>query len=262
MTGYPIGASRVRVSTDDLIIRSLRRDGQKDVPRVAKKRCPACGSEKPVSEFSKAVGKPDGYRTLCRECDGRHAVEYAQRIADRDFAEIKPAGKKMCCLCHRDLPVDDFNYCRSHPDGLKSHCLECGKEYKQRHYEKNRADYENRADEYRRKYHDRRKAYAAVDAAVKRGELIRPETCSRCGKNGTIVAYHGDYDEPLEVVWLCLSCNRQIHADLRKGRNRRLTPGGGTSAGVFRGRPYLFRRRIEYTGPRSSLVGQHLRKSA
>jgi hypothetical protein len=192
----------------------------KDVPRIKMKRCPMCGSEKPTSEFSIAIGKPDGYRTFCKECDKHRAAEYAERIADRDFEEIKPAGKKTCTLCHRRLPVENFNYCRSNADGLLSHCRECGKDYKRKHYEQNRDDYEKRADEYRRRHPDRRRAYAAVDAAIKTGELVRPDTCSKCGKGGGTVAYHRDYDEPLEVVWLCLSCSRQLHADLRKGRNK------------------------------------------
>lgn len=192
----------------------------KDLPRATTKRCPMCNSEKPVSEFSEALGKPDGYRTLCKECEKRHAAERAQTIADRDFEEIQPAGKKTCSLCHRRLPAEDFNYCRSNPDGLLSHCRECGKEYKREHYEQNRDDYQRRADEYRRAHGDRRRAYAAVDAAVKKGDLIRPNICSKCGKGGMIVAYHHDYNDPLEIEWLCLSCNRQRHADLRRGRIR------------------------------------------
>jgi ribosomal protein S27AE len=46
--------------------------------------------------------------------------------------------------------------------------------------------------------------------------LIRPDTCSKCGESGYIVAHHHDYDKPLDVIWLCLRCDRQLHADLKR----------------------------------------------
>jgi hypothetical protein len=65
-------------------------------------------------------------------------------------------------------------------------------------------------------------ATARVTAAVRRGELIRPESCELCGRSkpaispdipGTrrksiIVAHHHKgYDFPLDIWWVCQSCN-------------------------------------------------------
>ena len=52
--------------------------------------------------------------------------------------------------------------------------------------------------------------------AIKEGELTRPDTCSKCGKSRDIVAHYIDYSRPLDVVWLCISCDRQLHADLKR----------------------------------------------
>lgn len=61
------------------------------------------------------------------------------------------------------------------------------------------------------------RAHRAVRSAIKRGDLIRPKCCSRCGlspmkKNGIsgIEAHHHDYIRPLEVEWLCPTCHRRI----------------------------------------------------
>lgn len=40
--------------------------------------------------------------------------------------------------------------------------------------------------------------------------------CSRCGKSGEeqrIELHHPNYDEPLEVVWLCKSCHMEVHSE-------------------------------------------------
>lgn len=53
-------------------------------------------------------------------------------------------------------------------------------------------------------------AHQQVAAAIKRGELTRPEVCG-CGNSGPIHGHHPDYSKPLEVIWLCRSCHRQLH---------------------------------------------------
>ena len=61
----------------------------------------------------------------------------------------------------------------------------------------------------------RHRAWHLVALALKSGELVRPSTCSRCGKGGVIEGHHTLYEKPLEVVWLCRSCHRRLHRELR-----------------------------------------------
>ena len=51
-------------------------------------------------------------------------------------------------------------------------------------------------------------AHEAVNTAVRRGKMIRPEKCQRCGAGGRIEAHHEDYSRKLDVEWLCRSCHR------------------------------------------------------
>lgn len=183
---------------------------------VAHKRCPVCGEEKDICEFYKAAGKPDGHRTLCKQCDGKRSTEYAKKIADRDFDVIKPEGMKLCCFCHRSLPVAEFNYCRSNADGFANYCRACGIEYKQQHYRERQEEYYYRTTAWKQKHPERERAYRTVQAALNRGEIVRPESCTKCGRRGHIVAHHDEYEDPLDCKWLCLSCSRQVHADKRR----------------------------------------------
>lgn len=45
--------------------------------------------------------------------------------------------------------------------------------------------------------------------AIKTGKLVRPDACSRCGKECRPEAAHHDYAKPLDVIWLCRSCHRK-----------------------------------------------------
>ncbi len=91
------------------------------------------------------------------------------------------------------------------------------------------------------------KANQAVANALREGILIRPEVCSSCGYrvpvefvrqslsqykkysrpdklkvtlneycSRFIKAHHYDYSQPLEIVWLCVSCHVKVHRALHQ----------------------------------------------
>lgn len=60
-------------------------------------------------------------------------------------------------------------------------------------------------------------ATKAVRRAIRDGKLIR-QPCEMCGLDGTypkgrpkVHAHHDNYDKPLDVRWLCVSCHRKVH---------------------------------------------------
>lgn len=82
------------------------------------------------------------------------------------------------------------------------------------------------ANRYRENHPDRIRANALVAMAIRKGELIRPDTCGKCGMpprtdKQSIHAHHDDYTKPLDVRWLCPSCHRQFHL-LLEGRPPKL----------------------------------------
>lgn len=51
------------------------------------------------------------------------------------------------------------------------------------------------------------KARQAVRRALKAGTLVKPDRCSECNEKRAILAHHEDYDQPLQVIWLCYTCH-------------------------------------------------------
>lgn len=59
---------------------------------------------------------------------------------------------------------------------------------------------------------EKQRARGKVREAVRKGLLVRPETCSECGNvHPNIQAHHHDYSKSLEVQWLCSKCHARIH---------------------------------------------------
>src|SRR3990167_11210832 len=54
-----------------------------------------------------------------------------------------------------------------------------------------------------------------VHYALALGRLVR-QACEQCGEPKTD-AHHDDYSKPLDVRWLCRSCHRIFHSELKAG---------------------------------------------
>jgi predicted transcriptional regulator len=57
-----------------------------------------------------------------------------------------------------------------------------------------------------------------VEQAIEDGILKRPDCCEQCGSSGkfrdgrtAIQAHHCDYNQPLDVMWLCQKCHHEWH---------------------------------------------------
>lgn len=51
----------------------------------------------------------------------------------------------------------------------------------------------------------------AVNNAVKRGDLVKPQACESCGQEKRLTGHHDDYTKPLSVRWLCYGCHGKEH---------------------------------------------------
>ena len=132
---------------------------------------------------------------------------------------------KTCNKCDQCKPRDDFYRHPMMRDGFLGHCKECHKagvaaRYKStRHahslYEHKRfkdparkakvAEYQRR---YRARHPDRYAARTAVMNAIRDGRLFR-QPCRACGEPKA-QAHHENYAYPLDVIWECFKCHREI----------------------------------------------------
>jgi uncharacterized protein with PIN domain len=73
-----------------------------------------------------------------------------------------------------------------------------------------------------------------VEYAVRKGILVRKDTCEKCGGSGVfkdgrnrIQAHHDDYNKPLTVRWLCQKCHHGWHKE-NHAREREVQRGLST----------------------------------
>ena len=128
----------------------------------------------------------------------------------------------ICNDCNQDLPSEAFYM------SLRTTCKECQKakmvgiyqrpEYKKRNARRQR---EWRGIPENGAKHDAR---LAVRAAVKAGNIIKPDACVVCGSDKDIQGHHEDYTKPLEVAWLCRDCHANYHAFKAKIQGSALPP--------------------------------------
>lgn len=147
------------------------------------------------------------------------------------MAENSKLATKSCFKCGADKPLHEFYRHPKMADGRFNKCKECNKrDVRQnrkakidyyRTYDKKRGN--RQTTEYQQAYKDafpkKTQARAMVGNAVKGGKLYKPKLCQECGSGGRIHGHHDDYDNPLDVRWLCAACHRQWHVKNGEGKN-------------------------------------------
>lgn len=158
---------------------------------------------------------------------------------------------KCCYICLHEKPLTDFLNSSVRKDGKRGECRDCGRKVKRKkgktpeQVRRNNArqretgytkKYRRESPVYRaaerarrsRKYHSnpeyRRKVREKLDAAktpeksyarkmvsraLKAGKIAKSQ-CA-CGSLRNLQAHHGDYNKPLDVIWMCASCHAKHH---------------------------------------------------
>lgn len=58
-----------------------------------------------------------------------------------------------------------------------------------------------------------KKAHKLTQQALATGKLMRPNSCEDCGRIGWVLAHHDDYNNPLDIRWLCGRCHNLVHGE-------------------------------------------------
>lgn len=134
--------------------------------------------------------------------------------------------EKECFKCRAVKPIADFYRHAYMFDGYLNKCKECTKAdaklVRQRRpahylaYDRARGSARGeRGETYIKKPRahtllpGRQAAHAAVQKAIKTGNLVRPAACSECRRECKPEAHHDDHREPLAVMWLCRQCHKK-----------------------------------------------------
>lgn len=120
----------------------------------------------------------------------------------------------QCNKCHQEKPLSDFHKLKGNK--YRKTCKLCIREYdkspirKKRHNAwrnspKGKLRIKQYNNENKEEIRLRKRAQNAVHVAI-RNKILKRKPCEICG-NLKAQAHHEDYNEPLEVKWLCQSCH-------------------------------------------------------
>lgn len=137
---------------------------------------------------------------------------------------------KQCFKCLQEKPFSEFYRHGQTKSLLFGKCKQCTREDARRN-RMNRLEYYREYDckraqlphrkalalkntrKARKRIHRYTASHDAVDAAIKKGKLVR-QPCQMCGTKDWVAAHHDDYSQPLAVMWLCPVHHKARHAFL------------------------------------------------
>lgn len=138
-------------------------------------------------------------------------------------------GLKKCFACGLHLPISEFYKHPKMADGRLGKCKICQRNAvtknreknleRIRNYDRERSKLPHRkisiseiSTKWRKADPRRVRCHNAVARALRAGRLHK-HSCERCGEL-KVYAHHDNYDEPLNVMWLCQPCHKVRHKEL------------------------------------------------
>ena len=151
------------------------------------KICKKClGDPQALSEFYKCKNTLDGHTGACKTCI---------KLASRKYRE---ANLEYVKAYDRNRP----NYLERNASNLE----------RRKHYSLEQLEAERLA---KLAWAKRNRIKKNAHQAVRRSNLTAPTNCEHCNTFGIdLEAHHADYNKPLEVIWLCITCHGIEHKRL------------------------------------------------
>lgn len=169
-----------------------------------RKKCSVCGRRRSIHMFDEDKTSPDGYRAMCKECRKVRLDEYRR-------SEKGIENEQRYVVSTRKRRLVDEGYAQRRRDIVNRSSDR--PEYRERLREKQKTPHGLKA----------KRASGAVDRAIARGDIVRPDACEICGdkpgedKRGRSKVrawHHKGYDEEykLDVKFVCPRCLNRIKA--------------------------------------------------
>ncbi len=144
---------------------------------------------------------------------------YYQRNREKILARLKERYANLSTGEREDIIERQKRWARENSEKIKIY-KKCNalrlKEYYKKWYElngRNRADnYSEKILEWQKEHPDRVIIARRLRYAVQTGKIIKPVICSKCGCKAKIQAHHYNYENHMNVVWLCSSCHKKEHS--------------------------------------------------
>lgn len=141
---------------------------------------------------------------------------------------------KVCTICKEDKSISEYYpiyYKKLNKTYLQSRCKSCDKIVKNKWSSENKAEIREQKRDYRERTREERniqsknyyrkadpkkiKARSILGYHVRYGKIIKPELCEGCMEKQELHGHHIDYDKPLDVKWLCITCHAKEHVRIK-----------------------------------------------
>lgn len=122
---------------------------------------------------------------------------YMKMYYEEHREELKAYSKNR----REEYPEYNKNWREEHPEERKEYYTRYNKEHPEK------------MKRYREEHPEKVICQNAINSLIRSGKLIR-QPCSLCGKPKAH-AHHPDYNKPLDVIWLCQSHHKQLHANAK-----------------------------------------------
>lgn len=194
------------------------------------KRCTKCSEVKPIELFNRDGRSKTGYGSWCKACHVAKNRQWQRDNPDKVRARNERWEKKnpeyMRRKWHRQWLKKKAGGYSSTPKvrAWRERNREHVRDYANTRYHTEPERAKRWAMTWQRKNAERvaviRRATHLVQAALKRGALVKGTKCEFCGASGApLEAAHWDYSRPLDVKWLCRPCHRKWDHEFPKSKS-------------------------------------------
>jgi hypothetical protein len=180
--------------------------------------CKECGIEKNESEFFKHRNSFQGKCKLCRreqikKLEKNNPEKYKKKERERNLIRNATNERKLWREKNREKNEKNIALqCRKYRTENKENLYEKAKLWR----EKNKEKYCQSIKRHHEQNPHKRRARQRLFYHIKKGNMTRPNFCSKCNKECIPEAHHEDYTKALDVKWLCRSCHGYEHRIIKE----------------------------------------------
>jgi hypothetical protein len=179
------------------------------------KKCWRCKEEKDESEYGKNKNQKDGLWGYCKPCVSEMGKAERTKRPDYFREKSKQYREKNADKWKETCRKNYLKYQEEKKNQQRKYYWENQQEIRKKANKRNQTpEVRAKRKEYRQRTKERfsetHPAHKMVMYAIKLGLLMRPENCELCKKECRPEGHHNDYSKPLEVIWVCRQCHRNL----------------------------------------------------